>query len=85
MKNIRKAIPGEKDYQRPGYFVYDGIVTFRCESCFQHMSLLDYAIYKDGNVTPDVTCPNCQHVHAGVVLTGFDKKFRKAKKEIRIK
>ena len=85
MKNIRKAIPGEKDYQRPGYFVYDGIVTFRCESCFQHMSLLDYAIDKNGAVTPDPVCPNCKNVHVDTVLTGFDKKLKKVKGEVKVK
>lgn len=49
MKNIRKAIPGEANYQQAGYFVMDGIVTFRCEACFQHMSLyMNTALTKTG-------------------------------------
>lgn len=85
MKNTRKAVAGEKNYQRPGYFVNDGIITYRCDSCFQHMSLFEYDVDKNGRVTPDPVCPNCKTVHVDVVLTGFDKKLKKAKGEIRVK
>lgn len=85
MKNIRKAIPGEKNYQQPGYFVMDGIVTFRCEQCFQHMSLREYAISKKGLVTPDVVCTNCGNIHVEVKLTEHDTKLSKAKKATRLK
>jgi Zn finger protein HypA/HybF involved in hydrogenase expression len=85
MKNIRKATIGELTYQQPGYFIVDKIVTFRCESCFQHMSLLDYDISSTGVVTPDIVCPNCKNVHVDVQLTSFPKIERKAKGEIKTK
>ena len=85
MADIRKATPGEKNYQQPGYFVVDSIVTFRCTNCFQHMSLFDYAISKTGVVSPSVVCPNCKQVHTSVKLTAFDPTLRKVKKEVRIK
>ncbi len=85
MKTTRKAIPGEENYQQPGYFVADGIITYRCDNCFQHMSLFEYAISKTGMVTPDVVCPNCKTIHVQVRLTGLDPTMRKVKKEVRIK
>lgn len=82
MKSVRIAIPGEANYQQPGYFVVDSIITFRCENCFQHMSLLKYDVLKDGTVTPDIVCLNCKFVHEGVVLSLFDSKVKKVKDEI---
>jgi len=81
MKETRQAIPNEANYQQGGWFEVDGIVTYRCDNCFQHMSLHAYAV-KKGKVG-DVTCPNCKTVHVDVKLTGSGKD--KAKNEIRTK
>lgn len=85
MKNIRKAIPGEVDYQQPGYFIVDGIITWRCDNCFQHMSLYKYDVDKKGNVTPDIFCENCKTTHVGVALETFDKKDSKVKDQVKLK
>ena len=85
MKEIRKAIPGEVNYQQPGYFIMGDIITYRCDVCFQHMSLYKYAVDKDGNVTPDIFCENCKTVHEGVVLSLFDKKDSKEKDKVKLK
>ena len=84
MKTTRKAIPGEVNYQRPGYFIVDGIITYRCDSCFQHMSLFGYEVDKTGKVTPDIVCPNCKATHVDVRLSTYEGKPKK-KNELRLK
>lgn len=85
VKETRIAIPGEKNYQQPGYFIVDGIITWRCDVCFQHMSLYKYSVDKNGVVTPDIFCENCETTHEGVVLSLFDKKDSKGKDSVKIK
>lgn len=84
MKATRKAVPGEKNYQRPGWFAVNDIVTYRCDNCFQHMSLYEYEISESGLVSPDIVCPNCKTVHVEVVLSGHNGKQKKAK-EVKVK
>ena len=69
-----------------GYFIDNGIVTFRCKNpdCGQHMSLSEYEIYDTGEVQPDVVCPNCKALHEDIVLDGHDSNFLKAKGEARL-
>lgn len=85
MKTTRVAIPGEVNYQQSGYFIVDGIITWRCDNCFQHMSLYKYDIGKGGNVTPDIFCENCKTTHEGVVLSTFDKEDSKEKNQVKLK
>jgi len=84
MKNIKKVIPGDTDYQKDGYFVINDIVTVRCSNCFQHLSTYDCTIGKDGTLSP-VTCPNCKTVNEGYVLNEFDSTKSKKKGEVKFK
>lgn len=79
MKTTREAIPNEKEYRQGGYFVMDKIITWRCDVCFQHMSLMKYEV-KGGKVSPDIYCGNCKTTHEDVRLDNF--KGVKQKEEI---
>lgn len=84
MKIVEQVTPGAADYQKDGYFIVDGIVTVRCSNCFQHLSVYDCTIEKDGSLSP-VTCPNCKTVNEGIVLQGFDSKLSKSIGEVKVK
>jgi hypothetical protein len=88
MELTQKAIAGSKDYRKGGWFsvlYFDEfdkaakeLPTFRCNVCFDHMSLFDYTIGKGGKVKEDIVCPTCKTVHSEVVFDGFSQKTKLA-------
>lgn len=80
--NTLPVTPGDPAYESQGFFVMDDIPTFRCGVCFQHQSLHDYAIDKNGLVTPDFVCSNCGVTHIRLKLNGIATGKRKNANDI---